>query len=68
VYAFQTNRPACECILHSLYITDSAIEYVKEWQHLGDIIEVDQSDSASIINRRNRAIGQIYDELCDFSQ
>jgi len=31
-------------------------------------IEVDQSDLASIINRHNRAIGQINGMLCDFSQ
>ncbi len=41
------------------YLNDSPIEYVNEWQHLGNIINVDQSDSTCIINRRNRAIGQI---------
>jgi hypothetical protein len=50
------------------YINDSRIEYVKEWQHLGTIIETNQSDSACIINRRNRAIGQINDVLCFFGK
>ena len=52
------------------YINDCPIEYVKEWQHLGNIIETSQSDSACIINRRNKAIGQINDVglLCYFAK
>ena len=44
------------------------IKYVKEWQHLGNIIETSQSDSTCIINRRNKAIGQINDILCYFGK
>jgi hypothetical protein len=51
-----------------LYINESTIEYVTEWQHLGNIIETSQLDSACIINRRNKAIGQINDVLCYFGK
>ena len=50
------------------YINDNPIEYVNESLHLGNIIDVNQSDSACIINRRNRSIGQINDVLCFFSK
>ena len=50
------------------YINDNPIEYVNESLHLGNIIDVNQSDSACIINRRNRSIGQINDMLCFFSK
>ena len=43
------------------YINGSLIDYVNEWMHLGNILDVNQSDSACIINRRNRLIGQIND-------
>ena len=62
MHAFQTNRQACHCF------NDNSIEYVNESLHLGNIIDVNQSDSACIINRRNRSIGQINDVLCFFSK
>ena len=52
----------------TFYINGSLIDYVNEWMHLGNIIDVNQSDSACIINRRNRLIGQINDVLCFFSK
>jgi hypothetical protein len=54
------------CVYPRFYIDGSLIEYVNEWMHLGNIIDVNQSDSACIINRRNRLIGQINDVLCFF--
>ena len=50
------------------YINDSPIEYVKEWQHLGNINETSQSDFACIINHRNKAIGQVNDVLRYFGK
>ena len=50
----------------SFYVDGKIIEYVNRWPHLGNIIDVDQSDAACITNRRNLLIGQINDLLCFF--
>jgi hypothetical protein len=56
------------CVHPILYINDSPIEYVNEWRHLGNIIDISQSDSSCIINRRNISIGQINEVLCFFAK
>ena len=60
------GKPATEC--PRFCINDNPIEYVNESLHLGIIINVNQSDSACIINRRNRSIGHTNDVLCFLSK
>jgi len=61
-----TGKPVS--VYTRFYINGSLIDYVNEWMHLGNILDVNQSDSACITHRRTRLIGQINDVLCFFSK
>ena len=51
-----------------LFYIDNVIEYVESWPHLGNILNVNQSDAACILNRRNIMVGQINDVICYFGK
>jgi len=61
-----TGKPVS--VYTRFYINGSLVDYVNEWMHLGNILDVNQSDSACITHRRTRLIGQINDVLCFFSK
>ena len=45
------------------YISGNVIEFVDRWPHLGNILDVGQSDSGCTLNLRSQMIGQINDVL-----
>ena len=74
--SFNASKSKCLCFISSkskdttqrpcFFIGDDQVEYVDQWPHLGNMLHVDQTDSASILNRRRQLVGQINDTLCFF--
>jgi len=65
---FRPGKSKADSTCPTFFINDNAIEYVDKWPHLGNILDVNQSDSTSIVNRRNQMVGQINDVLCFFGK
>lgn len=65
---FTPGRASSYPLRPSFYINDNVIEYVDSWPHLGNILNVNQSDAACILNRRNIMVGQINDVICYFGK
>ena len=61
---FTPGRASSYPLRPLFYIDDNVIEYVESWPHLGNILNVNQSDAACILNHRNIMVGQINDVIC----
>ena len=55
-------------VIPSFFINESVIESVKQWPHFGHLLDVNGSDSAEILLKRNATCKQINSVLCLFAK
>ena len=63
----EDNKSNC-CLKAMFNISSNAIEFVRQWPHLGNLINDICDDKDDILKKRNTMCGQINNVLCFFGK